>query len=229
MKSGDIKNLETASPKTHGESRRFPVKVITRTQTKQEVQEECRKWAEEIKTVFKPDLIVFIAKSGFLFAQPMQKVFECPMVEVIASRPKSNSKDKMKKIIKLLPDKLLLKILSSPVMYKFHEKNSYREVALSKNFKEEVKQENNHILIVDDSVDTGWTLLEVKREMERCFPVAQIKTAAYSVIDYSKKRVKVDFYRWSNQVILTATSRKSVEYENFLMDYEDWRNREKAE
>ena len=54
------------------------------------------------------------------------------------------------------------------------------------------------------------------------FPKAEVKTAGYALIEYSRKRVEVDFYRHKNKVILTATSRKSKQYDGFIRDYEEW-------
>ena len=34
--------------------------------------------------------------------------------------------------------------------------------------------------------------------------------------------MEVDFYRHKNKVILTATSRKSKQYDGFIRDYEEW-------
>jgi hypoxanthine phosphoribosyltransferase len=81
---------------------------------------------------------------------------------------------------------------------------------------------HKNILIVDDSVDTGWTLLQVEKEVKKDFPYAVIKTAGYSVIKYSRKRISVDFNRLEDTVVLTCTSRKSNEYNRFISDYEKW-------
>lgn len=91
------------------------------------VQKDCREWARKIADNYSPDLIIFIAKSGYLFAEPLADHFKC-----------------------------------------------------------------------------------------------EIKTAAYSVIDYSRNRISVDFFRYENVVILTAASRKSKEYDGFIAAYEKW-------
>lgn len=42
-----------------------------------EVREDCRKCAEEIAKSFTPDIIIFIAKSGFLMAK------QCPNISAV--------------------------------------------------------------------------------------------------------------------------------------------------
>ncbi|WP_022778685.1 phosphoribosyltransferase family protein [Butyrivibrio sp. AE3009] len=67
-----------------------------------EIKQDCIAWAEEIAQSYKPDLIIFVAKSGFLFAESIADYFSCPMAYVIASRPDNKKKD-LKKIIPVLP------------------------------------------------------------------------------------------------------------------------------
>lgn len=190
----------------------------------EDVQKDCKEWADKIAGQYIPDLIIFIAKSGYLFAEPMAECFGCRMAGITAKRPASNTKDGLKGIIRLVPEKILLRLLSSAFMYKFHEKKQERSIEISAGYRLEKNNAHKKILIVDDSVDTGWTLLLVKKEVEKDFPSAIVKTAGYSVIEYSKQRISVDFHRYENMVILTATSRNSDEYDKFITQYEEWQN-----
>lgn len=187
-----------------------------------DIQRDCREWAEEIANGFRPDLIIFIAKSGYLFAEPMSQYFHCSMADIVAKRPASAEKDKLRRIIRLIPEKIILRTISSALMYKFNEKKQERFVETSIRYNCEKKKKHDRILIVDDSVDTGWTLLQVRKEVENSFPAAIVRTAGYSVIEYSKNRISVDYYRYKNTVILTATSRRSAEYDKFISAYEKW-------
>lgn len=183
---------------------------------------ECEEWAKEIGKVYQPDLIVFIAKSGFLFAKPMAEYFDCAMVDILVSRPASKTKDKLKKVIGFIPDRVLLNILKMPLMYKFNDRKKERKIRISERYENEKQKNHEKILIVDDSVDTGWTMRCVHRIVKESFPDAIIKTAAYAVIDYSKDRVNVNYYRYRNTIVLTAASRKSNQYDAFLRQYEAW-------
>lgn len=183
---------------------------------------DCKEWAEEIGESFQPDLIVFIAKSGFLFAKPMAEHFDCAMVDIIVSRPASKTKDKLKKIIKLIPKSIILFILKRPFMYKLNDKEKERKITITERYENEKRKKHEKILIVDDSVDTGWTMRHVNKIVKENFPNAIIKISAYVVIDYSAGKVNVDYYRYRNKIILTATSRASNQYETFLGQYVAW-------
>ena len=183
---------------------------------------ESGEWAREIGKVYQPDLVVFIAKSGFLFAKPIAQYFNCTMADIMVSRPASRAKDKLKRIIELVPNDLILFILKMPFMYRFNDKKKERKIEITERYKKEKKNTHEKILIVDDSVDTGWTMQCVYQIVKETFPEAMIKTAAYTVIDYSTQRVSVDYFKYRNTIILTATSRKSDQYEMFLKQYEAW-------
>ncbi len=183
---------------------------------------ESGEWAREIGKVYQPDLVVFIAKSGFLFAKPIAQYFNCTMADIMVSRPASRTKDKLKRIIEFVPNCLILFILKMPFMYRFNDKKKERKIEITERYKKEKKNLHEKILIVDDSVDTGWTMQCVYQIVKETFPEAMIKTAAYTVIDYSTQRISVDYFKYRNTIVLTATSRKSNQYEMFLKQYEAW-------
>ena len=200
----------------------FDNEIETLSKSIQEISSDCENWANEISKTFAPDLIVFIAKSGFLFARPLAEVMKCPMVDITATRPSNKGKDKAKRIIEHIPEKIIMLMLKSPFMYLFHEMKKEREICITPRYKGEVAKEHKRILIVDDSVDTGHTLCGVVERVKTDFPKAEIKTAGYSVIAYSRRRIKVDYCRYENVIVLTATSRRSNEYGKFLNLYQEW-------
>lgn len=198
------------------------MKVRVFAKSKSEVEADCRIWAEEIGKEYSPDLIVFIAKSGFLFARPMAEFFNCPMVDISVNRPGNDKKDVIKKIIPKIPQWLLFLLLKSKANYSYNEENSDREVKLSERFKSLDWAQYKRILVVDDSTDTGWSLVAVKNELKKRAFDAEIRTASYCVIDLSKNRVDVEYCRYKNTIVVTATSRYSKENGEFNKSLDSW-------
>lgn len=188
----------------------------------EEIYGDCYRWAEGIGGYYHPDLLVFVAKSGYLFAKPLSDYFRCPMVDILVSRPASGTKDVLRGIIKWIPQKVVDWILGSKWMYVFHEKNGKRDMVLTERFYREINKPYKNILIVDDSVDTGWTAKLVKETIEEKKRDSMVKLASYCVISGSEKRLDVDFSRYKDTIVLTGTSRKSKEYEDFLAEYDEW-------
>lgn len=198
------------------------IKVKVFTKSRAEVEKDCQKMAKLIQKNFTPDLVVFIAKSGFIFAKPIADYFKCPLAEIHAVRPGDNKKNDIKKFIPWVPLWLLKKVLSSKANYGYNEENSEREVSFEKGFDGVDKEKVHNILLVDDSSDTGWSELKAKEKLEEVFPESNVKTFCYCVIEYSKKRIQIDYEKYENTIVLTATSRYSKEHKKFLNDLKDW-------
>lgn len=197
-------------------------KIRVFAKNRYEVEQDCKKWAKRIGKEYKPDLIVFIAKSGFLFAKPMAEVFGCEMVDIRVSRPGNDGKDKVRKLVPKMPQWLLFALLKSKAAYGYQESNSEREVETGERFEKMDWGKYRKILIVDDSTDTGFSLLAAKEAVSKAAPNSEVRTASYCVIDISRKRVGVDYGRYRNTIVVTATSRYSEEYKGFVSDLERW-------
>ena len=196
------------------------IRVFSRTRS--EIDRDCQKWAEKIGLEYRPDLIVFIAKSGFLFAEPMADHFGCPMVDISVSRPGNDGKDTIRKLIPRMPQKLLFALLSSKATYGYQETNSEREVKISERYQRLDWSKYKKILLVDDSADTGFSLIAAQNAIKASAPESEVRTACYCVIDISKKRVKVDYHRYRNTIVVSATSRYSDEYDDFIGSIRKW-------
>ena len=198
-------------------------KINVTFKDKAQVQKDCRAWAREIRESYLPDAIVFVAKSGFLFAETMADELGVPMADISASRPGNDNKDKISKAVPKLPRWFLAFALRSKSQIKFNKANSDRCVIVSDRLKELSYGNPKRILLVDDSVDTGWTIIKVKEEIARLNPGAQIKVAGYCVLDESEGMVKTDYYRYRNMIVITSTSRYSSEYKDFVAGFEKWK------
>ena len=54
--------------------------------TRKALEEQCSTWANNIKEVYQPDLIIYIAKGGYLIGKQMREVFQVPMIGVSTVR-----------------------------------------------------------------------------------------------------------------------------------------------
>ena len=188
----------------------------------QEIEADCLEWAKEIKRQYEPDLIIFIAKSGFLFAKPLADYFDCELIDVRISRPSNKKYDFIKKCIPIVPKFLISRYLISKVSKKGYSEKKDRKLELTTSF---LKCEFDHfknILIVDDSVDTGWSLKKLLDVLDDKGVIDRCKVASYCVLREALLNVKVDFYRYIDTIIITATSRYSREYKSYINAYKSW-------
>ena len=72
------------------------------------------------------------------------------------------------------------------------------------------------ILIIDDSVDTGASMLSVYNAVRDAFPASEIYTYALNVFTESEKLIKIDFFTIRDSIIRTPMSKDSQEHGEFL-------------
>ena len=119
-----------------------------------EVERDTRNWAESIEKTFRPDLVVFLAKSGFLYAKPLAEYFSVPMVDLSAGRAGNSWKDKIRKYMPFIPKSLVSLVVSSPMKYYVHGKKKERNLRRTKRYQRIKVGEYKRILLVDDTADT---------------------------------------------------------------------------
>lgn len=198
------------------------VRICVFSKNMWEINSDCKNWAAEIGAAYQPDVVIFLAKSGFLFAKPLAEYFGCEMADIAVSRPSNGGKDKIRKYIPKIPRFILYFALKSKFIYGYHNKNNEREVRITKRFEDLDFSKYQRILLVDDSIDTGWSIQRVLELLRKKAAHCEIKIAGYCVIGMSEERVKTDFFRYKDTIVVTATSRYSSEYQSFLKEYESW-------
>lgn len=198
------------------------MKITVESKSRLEVEDDCRKWAREIYSDFRPDLIVFVANSGFLFGKAIADELDLNLEYVKAVRSGNKAKNTFNKFGSIIPKGIVKCIISSPIKFWVHAKKNSRNVIIPDELSNKIKDGNYNILLVDDAVDTGWTIKQVIDTLYHRFEKVVIKTAAYTVSGYSSSVIKIDYYRNWNNLILTATSRNSKEYFKYLRDLEEW-------
>lgn len=190
-----------------------------------EVDEEGKKLAIQVKKVFQPDLIVFIAKGGFLVGKAFAEVFQVPLVEITLERSGGKIKKNIAPIFRILPNQIRFWMIDLEMNMGIHQKLNERRVIVSDRLKLMADKKDNYkkILIVDDSIDTGETAFKAKETIKSIFPEADIRFASISVIRFSEERFHADYFLFKDSIIYTATSKDSEEYEKFLKVYNEWK------
>jgi len=179
------------------------MKVITVNHLK--LKEYSHKLAKQVlNSDFKPDLIIGIKTGGIFVSRPLyEKIsekFNTLYCELSLSRPLTNKKKKWQlyKLLKLLPYPLLnvlrnieVKLYEStkPKKYILNKQNEIliddKTIALIK------KSEN--ILLVDDAIDSGATLLEMKNKLLSINKYSNIKIAVLT-LTHKSSYINSDFF-----------------------------------
>lgn len=149
----------------------------------------CRSLSAEVAASgFRPDIVVGIASGGDFVAEQVCNSLcpSPPRFSVAMHRPSSKAKSGIAaKVISRLPRFLCdaLRIFESLVLSftdRFRSPN-LPEAAIPEKLKAAVKLNAPHILIVDDAVDSGHTLLAVRDAIAALAPQAVVRTAVITV------------------------------------------------
>lgn len=185
------------------------------------LNDESLKLAKNIQKTFTPDLVVYIAKGGYLIGQNIANYFAVENVGIHAERRGNKLKERLAPLLEHIPQRLKFYLRKIELISGLHGKHSNRNVYwdISQERLKDIRKKRK-ILIVDDSVDTGYSMLSVVKEINRELGnKAVIKTAAINCWEKSATIIKVDFFNYIDTIIETPMSKDSKEYPIFKALY----------
>lgn len=172
------------------------MKVVTINNT--EFCRLCHELEAKVRGSFAPDAVVCIASGGTYVGKEIFR--DLPHIDVSARRPstkKKNSSPRLMAFVRALPlwaRNMLRRAEAHALSFKKAEAYPIELPVSSLNgFK--------HILVVDDAIDSGATMLSVVRALNRVNPDAEIKKA---VITVTTKRplTGADFALFTNKTLI---------------------------
>lgn len=187
--------------------------------SRKDIEEQCKDWAKEIQKSYQPDLIVYVAKAGYLIGREMKAVFNVPLVGISATREGNALKEVVGPIVSRMPNFVRNILISLELKSDTHSKNAERQIHFHEGL-EKMKSSNiQSILVVDDSVDTGHSMKQVVDAIRSLFGDVEIKIAGLNVWDKSRSIIDSDFALYKNTVIKSPMSKDSKEYKDFMKIY----------
>lgn len=175
--------------------------------------------AEEISKKVNIDLVIYIAKAGFPIAYYMNEVFKVPMLGIAAQRKGNKLKSFISPLVKHCPKIVRNTLITMELKSRVHKWDINRNVWFHKSIEALDTKDFTSILIVDDSVDTGCSLMNVRREVRKQFHTAKIYSYSMNVWDESRSSIETDFYSYCNTIIRAPMSKDSREFPDFCKMY----------
>lgn len=167
------------------------------------------------------DCVIFIARGAYLIGKDIAEFKKVPLLEVFATRKGGKLKKLLRPILQIIPSGIKKKLREKEFNSNVHEKNIDRNINYDEKIWSKYK-DRKKILIVDDSVDTGYSMLYVRDEVQKFFESAEVKVAALNCFEKSSKLVKTNFYLYKNSMLKGPWSNDSKENKVYLKAYSDW-------
>ena len=183
----------------------------------EELKNQSIELAKLISVDFQPDVIVFIAKGSFLIGYEISNFFNTPLVECFAVRKGNKLKQYVSPIIKYFPKKLKQYLRKRELQSGVHSFSSDRNVYI-RNQRNVIEHAAN-ILVVDDSVDTGYTVREVIHYLTDNFSKGNIRVAALNYFEKSVAIFPIDYFLYTNCILQGPWSKDSKYYKEFKLRY----------
>jgi len=181
----------------------------------------CKDLAKKVSEDKQIDLVIFIAKGGFLMGKYISEYFSCPLIEINATRSGNKIKEKIKKLLTKLPKSIKKILRTFELKSNVHAQKIERNISIDDEIWKKYKKSKN-ILIVDDAVDTGNSMKQVYNYVETYFNDSKIYTAVINCSNMENTIFNVDYKIYENYIVGGPWSNDSDEKKVFDKQYEEW-------
>ncbi|MFC0904974.1 phosphoribosyltransferase [Clostridium sp. MT-14] len=181
-----------------------------------DVKRDCLELSKLIdKSGFRPDCVVYIKTGGYLVGKYIAEYYKIQLRGLRILREGNGIKSKFSFILRILPK--FVKNLLRELEFKsgIHAKRSNRVVT-------EIDENllyGENILLVDDSIDTGNTIVSALDFLKNNSNLdLNIKVLALNKFKLSEKLMKTDYYLYEDSIIIYPWSKDSKEYKDYIKE-----------
>lgn len=176
---------------------------------------------EMISPDFKPDFVAYLARGGYLIGCDAARFFECPLVELDKHRTEHVKKDT--DLLRRLPRwaKHALRETEQQFRRVFSNGKDFGEIqpAILTN-RYPLPAKASRILLVDDSIDSGASIVAGRLRLASLFPEADVRVAVLNSFIRPSEQVAFDWVLFENALLSTPSSADSPSYEEFCRLYD---------
>lgn len=182
----------------------------------------CRNWCKQIKPTYAPEMVIYISRGGYIIGRAMQAGFDVPLVGIGAVRKGNRVKEYLFPVLAVLPRKICNTMRRMEIRSRVHQRQADRQIR----FHKELANIANpcaikKILLVDDSIDTGQSMQQVREHVARQFPSAEIRIFVLNEMTSQQPVIRADYAIYRDTAMRTPMSKDSREYYKFLKLYKN--------
>ena len=180
----------------------------------------CRSWCELIKPAYAPELVIYIARGGYIIGRAMQAGFRVPLVGIGATRKGNSIKEYVFPILAVMPRKICNAMRRMEVSSGVHQRQHDRQIRFHRELANIADPAAiTKILLVDDSIDTGHSMRQVREHVARHFPMAEIRIFVLNEMTSQQPAIRADYALYRDTALRTPMSKDSREYYTFKKLY----------
>lgn len=188
-----------------------------------DLQKRSYELADLVKENYEPDLIIFIAKGGYLIGKHLGDRLGVPIVPVYAERQASSLKTAIAPFLKLLPKSVKVMLREMEIKSGVHNTIKERQVSFPNDVIIEKVSKAKKILIVDDSVDTGGSVISIMGALQAIdTSLLDIRVALLNVFTEAANKLPRYYCLFHNTIMITPMSNDSKENSQFISLYNQY-------
>lgn len=192
------------------------------------IEDYCEKLCQTVRNDYDYDLVIFIAKGSYIIGKKLAEKNHCDFIEIFSTRSGGKLKKIIKPFLKMIPKRIAIKLREKEFNSNIHEKKSDRSISYDEKLWSKYIN-SKKILLVDDSVDTGYSVLYSLTAIKEYFKDSKIRVAAINCFTKSKKIVKTDYYLLEDHLLKGPWSSDSKDNKKYIEEYYKWHNALKEE
>jgi hypoxanthine phosphoribosyltransferase len=157
---------------------------------------------------YKPEHILYVERAGLFIASEIAKNFACSISGINASRSGASYKSRLRIILRYLP-----KVMTD-ILRRLEEQSNYHDVNKERNVYIEKSSPplGKKLLIVDDAIDTGYSLIAVMDHLISIgYQKEQINTAVLTITK-EEPEYRADFFLFAQKSFAFPWSYTSKQY-----------------
>ncbi len=172
--------------------------------------------AEKIRrSDFRPEHILYIERAGLYCAHTLARHLNISASGIQAQRSANILKEKSRFILRRMPRALSHALRKLEIVSGLHNRNSERQIS----FRGQEPPRDRNLLILDDALDTGYSILAVHRHLLHLgYDPARIKTAVLTITG-RQTMMQPDFFLFDRTIVTFPWSYDSVVFEKARQQY----------
>lgn len=186
------------------------------------LSEYALKLAQQVeKSQFIPDHVLYVERAGVFFGYEIAKYFDCSISGIYAGRSGGELKSKFKVILRNLPSSIKNYLRKLEIQSNLHDIKTDRNVYLES----DAPPIRKKILIVDDAIDSGYSMKAVLDYLlDRDYNAENLKTAVLTTT-HNRSILEPDITLYQKTICTGPWSYDSKEYKECWELYSDLKNR----
>lgn len=186
------------------------------------LRDESIRLANEVgKGGYNPDCVAYLARGGWIIGEAVAAHFSAPVIELTAHRGGDAAKARSSAVLSMLPRSIKKFLREQEIIHRLrHDTGLSQQKTMQISTRYKLPEHIERILLVDDSADTGASIVSAISLLSNVFPEVEIRVAVLNVFDRAKETVKIDWHLHERCLLSLPSSKDNTEYPQFMNQYE---------